>query len=116
LTRNLRGVLFQPIFSRTQRAVEETIVRPGKARRASLRTSPIDFLATAKQSNLMSLFEFNVAPGFGTGAHYYTKIEEFFYLLEGELELRAGNEVVRAKPGTLTLVLPALLISSPTAG
>jgi quercetin dioxygenase-like cupin family protein len=50
------------------------------------------------------VFEFSVAPGFDTGAHYHTKIEEIFYVLEGELTLRAGDRVVRGGPGTFVFV------------
>ena len=87
-------------------APEGIVLRPGQAERLPLRTSQVDYLATAKQSKFMSLFEFTVAPGFDTGAHYHTQIEEFFYVLEGELDLRKGDEVLHAGPGTFVLVTP----------
>ena len=46
------------------------------------------------------------APGFNTGAHYHTKIEEIFYILEGELDLRCGEHTVRGGPGTCVFVPP----------
>jgi quercetin dioxygenase-like cupin family protein len=58
----------------------------------SLRGTQVDFLVTAEHAKGCSVFEFSVAPGFDTGAHYHTKIEEIFYVLEGELTLRAGEE------------------------
>jgi mannose-6-phosphate isomerase-like protein (cupin superfamily) len=45
-------------------------------------------------------------PGFNTGAHYHTKIEEIFYVLEGELDLRCGERTVRGGPGTCVFVPP----------
>ena len=45
-----------------------------------------------------------VAPGFDTGAHYHTTIEEIFYVLEGELTLRAGDRRVQGGPGTFVFV------------
>ena len=56
----------------------------------------VDYLVTAEHSKQCSLFEFTVAPGFNTGAHYHTKIEEIFYVLEGELDLRCGDYSWRA--------------------
>lgn len=85
---------------------EGTVVRPGQAERVPLRNSYVDCLATAAHSQYMSLFEFYVAPGFDTGAHYHTRIEEFFYVLEGELDLRKGDDVIHAGPGTFVHVAP----------
>lgn len=45
------------------------------------------------------------APGFDTGAHRHTSIEEFFYVLDGEIEARAGERVVVVGgPGTFMFV------------
>jgi mannose-6-phosphate isomerase-like protein (cupin superfamily) len=52
------------------------------------------------------LFEFTVASGFNTGAHYHTKIEEIFYVLEGELDLRCGERTIRGGPGRCVFVPP----------
>jgi quercetin dioxygenase-like cupin family protein len=59
------------------------------------------------------VFEFSVAPGFDTGAHYHTKIEEIFYVLEGELTLRAGDRVVQGGAGTFVFVPIGPLIWEP---
>lgn len=68
------------------------------------RGSGMDYLMTRKDSKECSLFEFDLAPGFDTGSHYHTKTEEFFYVLEGELDLRSGEQIVRAMPGTFVFV------------
>ena len=53
----------------------------------------------------------SVAPGFDTGPHYHTKIEEFFYVLEGEVDLRSGGRFVRGGPGTFVFVPPGAVHS-----
>ncbi|HTX16485.1 MAG TPA: cupin domain-containing protein, partial [Candidatus Baltobacteraceae bacterium] len=74
--------------------------------RLPLRTSYVENLVTGRESKFGSLFEFYAAPGFDTGAHYHTRIEEYFYILEGELDLRLGDREFRAGPGTLVFVCP----------
>ena len=49
--------------------------------------------------------EFSVS---NTGAHYHTKIEELFYVLEGEIDLRCGERVVHGGPGTFVFVPPGV--------
>jgi len=82
------------------------VVQSGQAKQVDLRGSRIGYLLTAKDSRGCSLFEFDVAPGFDTGAHYHTKIEEFFYVIEGEFDLRSGERVFQAGPGTFVFVPP----------
>ena len=42
-----------------------------------------------EHSQAWSAFETVVSPGFDVGAHLHTKAEEFFYILDGELDLLA---------------------------
>jgi quercetin dioxygenase-like cupin family protein len=86
--------------------VEGIILNHGEAGGVTLHKTRIDYLLTAEHSKQCSLFEFSIAPGFNTGAHYHTKIEELFYVLEGELDLRCGDKTVRAGPGTFVFVPP----------
>jgi mannose-6-phosphate isomerase-like protein (cupin superfamily) len=53
---------------------------------------------------------------FDTGLHLHNKLEETFYVLEGEFELRAGDQACRALPGTLMFVPPGVphAFSNPT--
>ena len=57
-------------------SVEGLILHHGEAHGVTLHQTRIDYLVTAEHSKQCSLFEFTVAPGFNTGAHYHTKIEE----------------------------------------
>jgi len=89
-------------------SVEGVVLQNGRAAGVDLRGTRIDYLVTANHSKHCSLFEFFVAPGFDTGAHYHTKIEETFYVLEGELNLRCGERVVHAGPGASAFVPPGV--------
>ncbi len=84
------------------------VVQHGQATGVDLRGTRVDYLVTAGQSKHCSVFEFSVAPGFDTGAHYHTKIEETFYVLEGELNLGCGEQELRAGPGTSGFVPPGV--------
>lgn len=97
-------------------SVEGIILQRGEARAVSLRDTRIGYLITADHSSHCSIFEFVVAPGFDTGAHYHTKIEEIFYVLEGELNLRSGDRVVRGGPGTFVFVPPGAAHSFGNSG
>ena len=59
-------------------SVEGIILHHGEAHGITLHQTRVDYLVTAEHSKRCSLFEFTVAPGFNTGAHYHTKIEEIF--------------------------------------
>ena len=50
----------------------------------------------ADQSNAWSAFEALVTPGFDVGAHLHRQAEEFFYILDGELDLLAFEPRSRA--------------------
>jgi quercetin dioxygenase-like cupin family protein len=51
---------------------------------------------------------FEVAPGLATGDHRHTKIEEIFYVLEGEFQIRIGDRTVRARAGDFALAPPGV--------
>lgn len=79
-------------------------MKSGEAESVSILGSRVDYLVTAGHSKSCSIFELSVAPGFNTGPHYHTKMEEFFYVLEGEIDLRSGERVIRGEPGTFVSV------------
>ena len=89
-------------------SVEGIILHHGEAGGVTLHQTRVDYLVTAEHSKQCSVFEFSIAPGFNTGAHYHTKIEELFYVLEGELDLRCGERVVHGGPGTFVFVPPGV--------
>jgi quercetin dioxygenase-like cupin family protein len=51
----------------------------------------------------LSALEFEVNTGGGVSPHFHKGHSDSFYVLEGELEIHAGDEVVNAVPGTYVL-------------
>ena len=89
-------------------SVEGIILHHGEAGGVTLHQTRVDYLLTAEHSKQCSVFEFSIAPGFNTGAHYHTKIEELFYVLEGEIDLRCGGWVVRGGSWSFVFVPPGV--------
>ncbi|MFF6782674.1 cupin domain-containing protein [Streptomyces sp. NPDC012510] len=100
------------------------ILPPGQGRKLITKAQEVTFKATAAQGSSVSVFEVVVPPGFDVGAHVHSHSEEFFYVLEGELDLLAfepttrtreswhdwespgGDRVVRAGEGACMFVPP----------
>jgi mannose-6-phosphate isomerase-like protein (cupin superfamily) len=74
------------------------VVPPGQGRRLVTRAQEVTFKATGADGSFASCFEVVVPPGFDVGAHVHQNAKEFFYVLEGELELFAFEPADRA-PG-----------------
>lgn len=71
------------------------IVPPGQGRKLVTKAQDVTFKVTAADGSSLSMFEVVVPPGFDVGAHTHTHSQEFFYVLEGELELLAFEPAVR---------------------
>lgn len=71
------------------------VVPPGQGRRLSTRAQEVTFKVTAEHDAFASCFEVLVPPGFDVGAHVHGHAKEFFYVLEGELDLCAFEPVKR---------------------
>ena len=64
----------------------------------------------------LDVLEFSVEAAYeGPGPHFHRHHVDAFFVLEGELELRAGGETVRALPGTSVCVPPGVVHSFTTA-
>jgi uncharacterized cupin superfamily protein len=85
-------------------SLEALIRDPGAGETLSLHGTKIRVLSTAAQSVGASTFEFLAVPGFDTGSHLHATVEEQFYVLDGEMEIRAGDRLVAAHPGTFVSV------------
>jgi mannose-6-phosphate isomerase-like protein (cupin superfamily) len=72
----------------------------------SLRGTEVRFKVRGDQAKGASLTEWLAAPGFDTGLHVHQRLEETWYVLDGELEFRAGEETLRACAGTCVYVPP----------
>ena len=88
--------------------VSRYILPAGQGDSVWLRGTEVTFKVRSDQAAGASCVEFATVPGFDTGLHVHTKLEETFYVLEGEFELRAGNDVRRGLPGTLMFVPPGV--------
>ena len=100
------------------------IVPPGQGRKLVSRAQEVTFKVTEAHGSVVSTFEVVVPPGFDVGAHSHHHSQEFFYVLEGELDLLAfepakrtedrwhewesagGDRVVRAGAGSCMFVPP----------
>ncbi|SCL32310.1 Cupin domain-containing protein [Micromonospora pallida] len=100
------------------------IVPPGQGRKLTTKAQEVTFKVTGADGSSVSCFEVVVPPGFDVGAHTHTRSQEFFYVLEGELDLLAfeptrrteegwhdwesadGDRVVRAGAGSCMFVPP----------
>jgi mannose-6-phosphate isomerase-like protein (cupin superfamily) len=100
------------------------IVPPGEGRKLVTRAQEVTFKVTGADGARFSCFEVMVPPGFDVGAHMHHHAHEFFYVLEGELDLlafepqkrtgenwhewrsAAGDRVVRAGMGACMFVPP----------
>lgn len=85
-------------------SLQALIYEPEAGETLTLRGTKVRVLCTAADSVGASTFEFHAAPGFDTGSHYHSKIEEQFYVIDGEMELRAGDRVILGRPGTFVTV------------
>lgn len=75
------------------------IVPPGQGRKLATKAHDVIFKVTAADGAAASYFEVVVPPGFDVGAHAHGRSEEFFYILEGELDVFAFEPVKRAEDG-----------------
>jgi quercetin dioxygenase-like cupin family protein len=57
----------------------------------------------------LSALEFDIKPGGGVSPHFHKGHSDSFYVLEGELELHVGEEVVHGGPGTYALAPPGVV-------
>ncbi len=82
------------------------LLGPGEGRSVSLRGTEVSFKVESDHALGASCVEFTAAPGFDTGLHVHERLEETFYVLEGEFEFRAGEKTLRATSGACMFVPP----------
>ncbi|WP_406415582.1 cupin domain-containing protein [Streptomyces sp. NBC_00873] len=73
------------------------IVPPAGGRKLITKAQEVTFKATKEQGSSVSIFEVVVPPGFDVGAHVHNDSQEFFYVLEGELQLLAFEPAKRTE-------------------
>ena len=80
--------------------------KPGEGRSVSLRGTEVRFTVESSDAAGASFTEWEAAPGFDTGLHVHERLEETWYVLEGELEFRLGEETFVATAGATVFVPP----------
>jgi mannose-6-phosphate isomerase-like protein (cupin superfamily) len=75
--------------------VSGLIVPPGQGRKLITKAQEVTFKVTGADGGFASCFEVLVPPGFDVGAHTHGHAKEFFYVLEGELDICAFEPVKR---------------------
>jgi len=96
-----------------------TVLRPGDGNSLSIPALQITLKISGERSQAGSLFEIVAPAGFDVGAHVHSRSEEFFYVLDGEVDLLAfeptartagnwqawrsagGDQVLRGGPGAM---------------
>ena len=88
--------------------MKPVVVAPGEGRFiavGSAGTGVTVKASTAETGGMCTVWEGRVPPGtVGAGPHYHRGRDEFFYVLQGELELRIGDEQHTARAGTFAFV------------
>jgi mannose-6-phosphate isomerase-like protein (cupin superfamily) len=76
----------------------------GEGDSVSLRGTEVTFKVKSDQAEGASCTEWLAAPGFDTGLHVHERLEETWYVLDGELEFRVGDETFSAASGACVFV------------
>ena len=82
------------------------LLEAGEGRSASLRGTEVVFKVQSDQAAGASCVEFVAAPGFDTGLHVHERLEETWYILDGVIEFRVGEETFEAASGACVFVPP----------
>jgi mannose-6-phosphate isomerase-like protein (cupin superfamily) len=73
------------------------VVPAGQGRKLVTKAQEVTFKITGADGSAASCFECVVPPGFDVGAHSHGRSEEFFYVLEGQLDVFAFEPVKRSE-------------------
>ena len=88
--------------------MKAVVVAPGEGRFIALGSAGTGVTVKAsgaETGDLCTVWEGRVPPGtVGAGPHYHRGRDEFFYVLEGEVALRIGDERYTAGAGTFAFI------------
>jgi quercetin dioxygenase-like cupin family protein len=80
------------------------MLKSGEGRSVSLGPTRVSFKIESGTSKGASLVEFEAAPGFDTGMHVHERLEESFYVIDGEFEFHADADNFQATRGTCVFI------------
>ena len=84
----------------------QPVLSAEKGDSVSLRGTEVTFKVPSEQAQGASTTEWVATPGFDTGLHVHERLEETWYILDGELEFHVGEETFRASAGACVFVAP----------
>lgn len=87
---------------------ESVLFSAGEGNSVSLRGTEVTFKVKSDDATGMSCTEWVAAPGFDTGLHVHERLEETWYLLDGELEFRVGEQIFTAASGACVFIPPGV--------
>jgi len=87
---------------------QPALLGPGEGRSVSLRGTTVGFKVESNRANGASCTEWTAVPGFDTGLHVHERLEETWYVLEGELEFHVGDDQFTAGAGACVFVPPGV--------
>jgi mannose-6-phosphate isomerase-like protein (cupin superfamily) len=80
----------------------------GEGDSVSLRGTEVTFKIRSDHAEGMSCTEWVAAAGFDTGLHVHERLEETWYIIDGHIEFRLGEETCDASAGACVFVPPNL--------
>jgi quercetin dioxygenase-like cupin family protein len=90
-------------------SIEGLFIPAGDGKTLDLRGTKVALKAGGKRpAGGPTFIEFVAAPGFSTGDHVHSSIEELFYVVSGEFDIRAGDWSGRVGPGNFVQVPPSV--------
>ena len=88
-------------------SIEHLYLQPGEGETVSLRGTEVIFkTAGLRGTSGPTVIEFIAVPGFNTGDHVHSAVEEIFYVVEGEFDIRGGEWSGRVGPGSMVRITP----------
>ena len=90
-------------------SAEAIVLQAGEGKTLSLRGTQVAYKAAGERpGGGPTVLEFTAVQNFSTGDHIHSKIEEIFYVVEGECQIRAGDRLLTAHAGDFVLVPPGV--------
>jgi quercetin dioxygenase-like cupin family protein len=91
--------------------MDPVLYGPGEGEHHDAGAAQIFIKATGEQTGgTFFLSESTLAPGFaGPPPHRHSELHDMFYVLEGTLTLRLGDETIEAGPGSFACVPPGVV-------
>lgn len=88
--------------------MEGSVIRAGEGERLAAGPTAVELKATSETTGgAFSIAEVTVAPGFpGPPPHTHRELTDSFYVLEGTLTVRVGDETMEAGPGAYVCATP----------